>query len=482
MKTCDVNYLWINGVKESLEENMHVVDPSTSEIIGSVPNASSSVIDKAIQSATDAFSKWSHTTGSERSVYLFNWADRIDSNRAELAELLSREQGKPLAEAKGEITGTAIIIRWFAEEGKRVYGEILPSASVDQQLLVMKKPVGPVAVITPANVPAAILANEVAPALAAGCTFVLKPADQTPLIALKLMDLLMETHLPAGVANVVTGEGSRIGEQLVKDKRIRKVAFTGSTKVGKEIASEASIQMKRLTLELGGNAPAIIFDDANVDKAVTAIINNKFENCGQVCNGINVVYVHNDIHKQFVEKLKQHIQRLTLNKGINDEGNIGPMIDNGYVSKVEELVQDAVNKGAEPLLGGYRPTHEKFKNGFYYMPTLLDRVKQNMKITQTEVFGPVLPIVSFETEEEIIKTCNKTPYGLAAYVYTRSTGRIYRFMDQLEFGNIGINGTSLAYPQAPFGGWKESGVGRVGGKEGLEEYLELKYVALTPED
>lgn len=473
------NYLWINGQQKEIRESIPVLNPRNEKIIGHVPSANSETVDEAIQAATTAFFNWSAHSSDERTVYLEKWANLIEENEASLAELLSLEQGKPLHEALGEMKGTCVIIRWFAQEGKRIYGEVLPASKQNQQLMILQKPVGPVGLITPANVPAAILANKVAPALASGCTFVLKPADQTPMIGLALIELLIKTGIPKGVANILTGNGVEIGQQLVADPRLKKIAFTGSTVVGKKIAAQASNSIKRLMLELGGNAPAIVFEDANVEDAVSKIISNKFENAGQVCNGINVVYVHESIKNKVVKLLKEKIGDLSFNTDSNTQGTIGPLIDKSYISRVEEIVKDTKDKGATVLIGGSKSNTTETTKGYYFEPTLIDDVTQEMKITQEEVFGPVLPVSTFKSEEEILEVCNNITNALAAYIFTSDIKKINVMMNQLEFGNIGINETSLAYPQAPFGGLKESGIGRVGGRRGLEEYLELRYIALS---
>ncbi|GIN92429.1 NAD-dependent succinate-semialdehyde dehydrogenase [Siminovitchia terrae] len=475
------NFLWINGEKVTTSKWIDIINPSTGEIIGKVPDADEQNIEQSIVAASNSFENWASMPADQRATYLQAWADRILNNQEKLAHILSLEQGKPLHEAMGEIYGTHLIIRWFAEQGKRVYGEIVPSSRTGKQLYVLKKPVGVVGLITPANIPAAILANKVAPALAAGCTAILKPAEQTPMIAIALIDELIQTNIPKGVINILTGDGKQIGDKLVKDERVKKIAFTGSTRVGKVIMENAASHIKRLTLELGGNCPVILFPDTDIEKGSDAIIANKFENCGQVCNGINIVYVHETIKDDLLKALQQKISQLTFRLDGQYEGDIGPMIDGEYLLKVERLVEDAVTLGADILVGGSRLKEEPYSNGYYYQPTLLSNITPEMALTKNEIFGPVLPVMTFKEEDEIIQRCNVTPNALAAYVFTRDAGRMHRLMDRLEFGNVGINTTSLACPQAPFGGAKESGLGRVGGHQGLEEYLELRYVAMSPE-
>ncbi|MFM1655245.1 NAD-dependent succinate-semialdehyde dehydrogenase [Brevibacillus sp. B_LB10_24] len=477
----DWNFMWINGEQVRLPESTDVINPATGQAVGQVPRGGEEITRRAIDAASQAFPAWSKLTPMQRAGYLHDWADRVLADRENLALLLSVEQGKPLDEARGEIEGVAVFIRWNAEEGKRATGEIIPAVRPDQRLLVFRQAVGVVGLITPANFPAAILATKAAPALAAGCTFVLKPAEQTPMIAIALMQHLMETNLPAGVANLVTGDADAIGRTLSADPRVRKISFTGSTEVGKILMRQAADNVKRLTLELGGNAPVIVFPDADLDKAVDAIMANKFENCGQVCNGINRIYVHADIHQELVAKLADKIRQLKVSSGTEPGCQIGAMIDSNYLAKVEALVSDAVGKGAKLITGGSRLTGGSYGGGYFYQPTLLDGVTPEMELTKKEIFGPVAPVQSFTDEAEVLRQSNNTSYGLAGYVFTRDTARIFRMIDGMEVGNLAINGTSLAYPQAPFGGVKESGIGRVGGRQGLEEYLELKYVALTHE-
>ncbi len=479
MQTSEWSNAWINGLKVTAPDTFDVYNPATGEVIGSLPNGGAEMTKKAIDAAAQAFPAWSKLTVGQRAEYLLDWANRIDQHRETLALLLSTEQGKPLNEARGEIYGTVINIRWSAEEAKRVTGEIIPASNPGQQLMVFRHPVGVVGLIPPANFPAAIVATKVAPALAAGCSCVLKPAEQTPMIAVALFQLLMETNIPAGVANLVTGDPAAIGNTLLADPRVRKISFTGSTEVGKLLLRGSAETVTKLTLELGGNAPAIIFPDADLDKAVQLIMGNKFENCGQVCNGINLIYVHESVHDAFVAKLADRVRELNVAVGTADGCQVGPMIDPSYLDKVVHLVEDAKQKGAKVLVGGHRLVEEGYRNGNFYAPTVLDGVTAEMELTQKEIFGPVAPVLTFADEQEVLAKSNNTPYGLAAYVFTKDAGRMFRMIDGLEVGNMAINGTSLAYPQAPFGGVKESGIGRVGGRQGIEEYLEWKYVALS---
>jgi succinate-semialdehyde dehydrogenase/glutarate-semialdehyde dehydrogenase len=479
IRTADWNFMWIGGERVFLEETMDVINPSTGEVIGRVPKGGEKETKLAIDAAEGAFPLWSRIPADKRADYLQDWASRILAHKEELAELLTQEQGKPLSESLGEIEGSAEFIRWYAEEGKRAYGEIIPPSKESQRILVMRQPVGVAGLITPWNFPAAMVTRKTAPALAAGCTVVLKPAKQTPQIAIALFQHLMETGIPGGTANLVTGDASAIGDTLLSDNRVRKISFTGSTQVGKHLMRQAADQVKRLSLELGGNAPAIVFPDADLEKAAESILANKFENCGQVCNGINVIYAHTEIAEALTEKLVSLAASIKVGDGMEPGVQAGPLIDKQAVMKVEELLREAVENGAEIKVGGTRLLDEKYRNGSYFAPTILTKVTQGMRIVQEEIFGPVAPVVTFDSEEEVLKAANETPYGLSAYFFTRDVGRVFRFVEGLEFGMVAVNGTSLSLPQAPFGGIKQSGSGREGGHHGLEEYLDYKYVSLT---
>lgn len=473
--------LWINGKKMRLNKKKNVYNPATGEKIGEFSVGGEVETKLAIDAAHQAFPKWAKRPPEERNPYLYKWSKNIEKNKNELAVLLSKEQGKSLKEALGEIEGSIEILKWFMEEARRVYGEIIPSSNSGQRLMIFKEAIGVVGLITPMNFPAATVMRKVASSLAAGCTIILKPAGQTPLIALALFELLMKTDLPHGVANIVTGNSLEIGSTLMEDSRVRKISFTGSTHIGKKLMDQASSNVKRLSLELGGNTPVIVFPDAELEKAVDGILVNKFENCGQVCNGINLIYVHEDIHKEFVLKLVEKVKKINVDFGLEPGCDIGPLIDEAALQKVQSLVLDAQEKGANILIGGKQLNDEKFQKGNFYEPTVLDNVTHEMKVSHEEIFGPVAPVLTFKDESEVIKRANQTPYGLAAYVYTSDLSRINRLIevDGLEAGSIAINGTSIAYPQAPFGGVKESGIGREGGKQGIEEYCELKYVAIN---
>ncbi|MDR6225430.1 succinate-semialdehyde dehydrogenase/glutarate-semialdehyde dehydrogenase [Desmospora profundinema] len=467
---------WINGERRTLFESMEVIDPSNGERIGNVPLGGAELAEEAVTAAWEAFPAWSSLLPRERACYLTRWAEKILQHKEELAPLLTREQGKPLAESTGELEVAASFVQWYAEEAKRVSGEVLPPYKPNQRITVIRQPVGVAALITPWNYPAAMVTRKAAPALAAGCTVVLKPAKQTPLIAIALFRLLMETGLPAGAANLVTGAASAIGEAWLGDPRVRKVSFTGSTEVGKKLMRQAADQVKRVSLELGGNAPAIVFGDADLERAAAAIADNKFENCGQMCNGINRIYAEETVAEELAERMVAKVKQMRVGPGIRPGIHIGPLIHDSARRNVHRLVSDAVEKGARLRTGGHPLTEGEWAGGSYYAPTVLTGVDESMDLTREEVFGPVAPILSFRTEEEVVDQANQTPYGLAAYLFTRDVARTHRVSEKLEFGMVGVNGTSLSVPQAPFGGIKESGVGREGGRYGLEEFLELKTI------
>jgi succinate-semialdehyde dehydrogenase / glutarate-semialdehyde dehydrogenase len=476
------NHCWINGEKHSLPTALDVTNPATGEVVGRVPLGGEREARLAVDAAAQAFPLWARLPAQTRAGYLMEWAERIVRDGDVLAELLTAEQGKPLDEARDEIEGAAAFIRWYAEEGKRAYGEVIPASREQQRILVLRQPVGVAALITPWNYPAAMVARKMAPALAAGCTAVLKPARQTPLIAVALFDHLMETGLPAGAANLVTGEADAIGGAWLSDPRVRKLSFTGSTAVGKQLMRRAADQVKRLSLELGGNAPVIVFPDADLERAAEAIVANKFENAGQMCNGINVIYAHQEIADALTERIVARVRSLRVGAGTEPGVQVGPLIDENAVRRAEQLVADARENGARILTGGYRLAAGAYARGHFFAPTVLDGVTRAMAVTREEIFGPVAPIVRFASEEEVLRWANETPYGLAAYVFTRDLGRSCRMSEGLEFGMVAVNGTSLSVPQAPFGGIKESGVGREGGHHGLAEYLDVKYVTLTLPD
>jgi succinate-semialdehyde dehydrogenase/glutarate-semialdehyde dehydrogenase len=471
------NKLYIDGNWIILDKTFPVIDPATGKVAGMAADADREHALQAVEAAHRAFASWSKTPAPKRSDLLYTWYQLIMENRGELAALITCEMGKPFAEAKGEIAFAANFVLWYAEEAKRIYGETLPSNEPNKRITVLRQPVGVVAAITPWNFPAAMVTRKVAPALAAGCTVILKPAEQTPLTAIRLVELAEKAGFPAGVFNLVTVQNAEeIGDVLTTDPRVRKVTFTGSTEVGKLLYKKAADTVKRISLELGGHAPFIVFEDADLDQAVRGVIASKYRNAGQTCICTNRVYVHKSIAEPFAEKLAAAVSELQVGHGMKEGVHIGPLIDEHALAKVERHVKDALAKGATLLCGGGRAGDK----GYFFQPTVLYGVTEDMQIASEETFGPVAPLFTFDTEEEVLARANNTPYGLAAYFYTRDIGRVTRMQEGLEYGIIGVNDPvpSLAI-QAPFGGFKESGLAREGGKYGLDAFLETKYISLA---
>lgn len=469
--------LYINGewVGENLEE-LNVVNPANGQIVGSVPYGGEEEANEAIDAAHDAFQSWSQTTAYERAIYLKRLYELMIEHRDELAQIMTMEMGKPINESIGEVTSAAAFLEWFAEEGKRVYGEILPTHMTSKRLQVWKKPVGVVAAITPWNFPAAMLARKMGPALAAGCTIVIKPSSESPLTAIKMIELCEKAGFPKGVINLVTGSSSKIGKAIMENEKIRKVTFTGSTEVGKILIEQSAHQVKRLSLELGGHAPLIVLNDANVDLAVKGAVASAFRNAGQTCICANRIYVQSGIHDEFVEKFTEAVSQLRVGNGADVNVDIGPLINRASLDKVSHHVEDALSKGATLMTGGKLIVQD---GGTFYAPTVISNVDPSMVIMKEETFGPVAPIQKVETVEEAIALANDTPYGLAAYVFTESVSIGTRLIEKLNFGIVGWNDGTPSAVQAPFGGMKESGVGREGGREGIEAFLESQYVSIA---
>ena len=469
----DACYIDGQWVKADSGNTTVVTCPATGESLGSVPKMGSAETSRAIEAANQSWADWRNRTAKERSVILRRFYDLMLENQEDLAQILTAEQGKPLAEARGEIVYAASFVEWFAEEAKRVYGDTIPQPSMDKRILVLKQPIGVVAAITPWNFPSAMITRKCAPALGVGCPVVIKPATDTPLSALALAVLAEEVGFPPGVFNVVTGSGAEVGGELAANPLVRKLTFTGSTEVGKQLMAACAPTVKKLSLELGGNAPFIVFDDADLDEAIEGAIQSKYRNAGQTCVCANRLFVQEGIYDAFAEKLAERVQAMQVGNGV-DEGVVqGPLINMAAVEKVEALIADAVEKGAEVKCGGKRHT----LGGTFFEPTILARVTTNMACTNEEIFGPVAPLFSFKDEEEAIRLANDTPYGLAAYFYTRDIGRVWRVSEGLEYGIIGVNSGLISTEVAPFGGVKESGFGREGSKYGIEDFLEIKYVS-----
>ncbi len=469
--------MYLNGewVGKDYEVFTEVINPATKEIIGAVPTGGAYEAEQAVNAAYTAFKNWSKKTAEERYQLLMKWFYLIEQNKEEIARIMTIEQGKPLKEALGEVSYANGFISWYAEEGKRIYGETIPASHPNKRIIVRKEPVGVIAAITPWNFPAAMITRKVAPALAAGCTAVIKPANQTPLTALKMAELAHEAGIPAGVINVITGRSSEIGEVWLKDSRVTKITFTGSTEVGKTLMRGAAENVKKVSLELGGNAPFIVMDDANLQKAAAGLVQSKFRNAGQTCICTNRVYVQESVADEFIKLFQAELEKLKVGNGLEEGTDIGPLIDKSAYKKVESLVHDAVKKGGKVTYSGLKPAEE---NGYFYAPTILTNINDEMECMRDEIFGPLAPISTFNTEEEVIERANDSCYGLAAYVYTENLSRSFRITEQLEYGIIGLNDALPSVVQAPFGGYKESGLGREGGHYGIEEFLEVKYISI----
>jgi succinate-semialdehyde dehydrogenase / glutarate-semialdehyde dehydrogenase len=455
-------------------------NPASGDLIDTVVDGGPADIGRAIDAAADAFGPWSESTAYQRSEYLYAAYELMLERQESLAKLMTEEQGKPIRMARNEVRYAADFLLWFAEEAKRVYGETIPSARADQRFLVLRQPVGVVGAITPWNYPISMITRKVGPALAAGCTVVLKPAEQTPLCAVETFRVLHDAGLPSGVVNLVTSSDPvPIGEALLADPRVRKLAFTGSTEVGKLLASGAAAQMKRVSLELGGHAPFLVFEDADPVHAAKGAAAVKFLNTGQACICPNRFFVHRSIAAEFIETLRQRFGGLKAGSGMTDGVTVGPLIDAAALAKMERQVADARAKGATVEVGGERIVADGMDAGYFYAPTLLTGVTPDMEIYREETFGPVAPVIVFDEEDEAVAMANDTEYGLASYVYTKDLARAFRVMERLRFGIVGVNDINPTSAAAPFGGTKESGLGREGGREGIAEYLDTKLVGIA---
>lgn len=451
-----------------------VTNPATGEQVGSVPSVSRAEVARAIAAAQEAQAPWAERPAKERAIILRKWFELVTAATDDLALILTSEQGKPLTEAKGEIAYAASYIEWFAEEAKRIYGDTIPGPAPDRRIIVLKQPVGVTAAITPWNFPAAMITRKIGPALAAGCAMVLKPASQTPLTALALAVLAERAGFPQGLLSVVTGSAREIGAELTANPVIRKLSFTGSTEVGKELMKQCADTVKRTSMELGGNAPFIVFDDADIDAAVEGAIVSKYRNAGQTCVCANRLFVQAGVHDAFVKRLSERVAGLRIGNGTEPGVDIGPLIDDNATAKVRELLDDATAKGATIATGG--KTHAL--GGNFFQPTIVTGTTRDMALFSEEIFGPVAPIFRFETEAEVIALANDTPFGLASYFYGRDIGRVFRVAEKLEYGMVGVNTGLISNEAAPFGGIKESGQGREGSKYGIEDYVEVKYLCL----
>ena len=468
---------WIDGqwIDAASGSTIAVTNPADGSIVGSVPSLSAAETREAVAAADEAFGAWRRLTARERSATLMKWYDLMMAHQEDLAVILTSEQGKPLAEARGEIAYAASFVQWFAEEAKRVYGDTIPAASSDQRILVIRQPVGVCAAVTPWNFPAAMITRKAAPALAAGCTIVVKPASQTPLTALALAELSRRAGIPAGVFNVVTGSASVIGRELTSSPTVRKLSFTGSTEVGRQLMAACAENIKKVSLELGGNAPFIVFDDADLDQAVEGAMISKYRNSGQTCVCANRLFVQEGVYDEFAKRLVAAVETLKVGSGLEPDVQQGPLIDQAALDKVSRHIDDALAGGATLLTGG-RP---HALGGTFFQPTVLSNVNADMSVAVDETFGPVAPLIRFSDERDVIRMANDTPFGLAAYFYARDMGRIFRVAEALEYGMVGINTGLISTEVAPFGGVKQSGLGREGSKYGIEEYVEMKYLCLA---
>ena len=463
---------WVDADDKS---TLEVINPVNQEIIGQVPNCGAEETNVAINAAAEAQKKWQKYPAKEKASILRDFYDLLCSNQDDLAKILTYEQGKPLAEAIGEIAYSASFIEWFAEEAKRVYGDLIPGHMHDRRTLVIKQPVGVVASITPWNFPSAMLARKVGPALATGCSLVCKPAKQTPFSALAFAYLAEEAGVPKGLLNVLTGNAQTIGKALTDSEVVRKLTFTGSTEIGKMLLKECANTVKRVSMELGGHAPFIVFEDADIEAAIQGAIAAKYRNSGQTCVCANRIYVHEDVYEEFSKGFTKEARKLKTGQGFDPSTDQGPLIDEAALAKVEEHVADAKNHGGQIALGGQ--PHKL--GGLFYEPTVIKDANDQMLVSYEETFGPVAPLFSFSSEEEVIERANNTPFGLASYFYTRDLAKSWRVSEQLEYGIVGLNTGIISTEMAPFGGIKESGMGREGSKYGIDDYLEIKYISLA---
>ncbi len=470
-QACYIDGAWVQA---DSGRTIEVTNPASGEKLGAIPDMGAAETRRAIAAADRAWGAWRAKTAKERAQILRRWFELMMANQNDLAIILTAEQGKPLAEAKGEIAYAASFIEWFAEEAKRVYGDMIPGHQPDKRILVMREPIGVCAAITPWNFPSAMITRKAGPALAAGCPMVVKPATQTPFSALALAALAEEAELPAGVFSVVTGSARAIGGEMTGNPTVRKVTFTGSTEIGKLLLEQCAKTVKKTSMELGGNAPFIVFDDADLDAAVAGAMASKYRNTGQTCVCANRLLVQDTVYDAFAEKLATAVKKLRVGDGLKGETDQGPLIDAAAVAKAEEHIADALAKGARVVLGGKRHA----LGGTFFEPTILADVDTTMKVTREETFGPVAPLFRFHTEAEAVRMANDTEFGLASYLYARDVGRIFRVSEALEYGIVGVNTGIISTEVAPFGGVKESGLGREGSKYGIDDFTEMKYVCL----
>ena len=468
---CYIDGAWIDAESG---ETQNVTNPATGKILGAVPKMGATETRRAIEAADAAWRTWRKLLAKERAAILRNWFNLLLENQQDLATIMTAEQGKPMAEAMGEVAYAASFIEWFAEEGKRIYGDTIPQHGVDKRIVVIKEPIGVTAAITPWNFPAAMITRKCGPALAAGCPMVIKPASDTPFSALALAELGARAGIPKGILSVVTGSARDIGGEITSNPTVRKLSFTGSTEIGKVLMAQCAQTVKKTSMELGGNAPFIVFDDADIDAAVQSAMMSKYRNTGQTCVCANRLYVQDGVYDEFSAKLAQAASGMVVGDGLKGDTQQGPLINMAAVEKVEEHIEDALGKGARVITGGKR--HQL--GGSFFEPTVLADVTQDMKVAREETFGPVAPLFRFSDDDEVIKMANDTEFGLAAYFYSRDIGRVWKTAEALEYGIVGINEGIISTEVAPFGGVKESGAGREGSKYGIDDYVEMKYLCM----
>jgi len=466
---CLIGGQWVEGA-----EKIAVRNPATGEVIANVPRFGRAETTRAIEAAARAMPAWAGKTAKERAVILRRWFDLIIANTDDLASIMTAEQGKPLAEARGEVAYAASFIEWFAEEGKRAYGDVIPAHDKSMRLLVVKQPIGVTAAITPWNFPAAMITRKAGPALAAGCPMIIKPASATPLTALALCRLAEEAGVPPGILSCVTGNAGEISDAFCSNPLVRKISFTGSTEIGRDLMANAARHITKLSLELGGNAPFIVFDDADLDAAVAGAMQSKFRNAGQTCVCANRLYVQDGIHDAFVERLSKAVGGLKIGNGFDEGVTIGPLINEGAVAKIQSHIDDALAKGATLTAGGRRSD----LGGSFFEPTIMTGMTSDMLVAKDETFAPLAPVFRFSDEAEVVRMANDTCFGLAAYFFARDLGKVWRVAEALEYGIVGVNTGLISTEVAPFGGVKESGLGREGSKYGIEDYLEIKYICM----
>lgn len=470
--------IFINGEWREVESNNTetIYNPATLEAITDVANGGMQETRDAIDAAKSAFPAWSEMSGRKRSRILYKASELMHENAKQLGEILTTEQGKPLQEGIGEVKGAANFLLWYAEEASRAYGEWLPSSVSSKRMLVIPQPVGVVGAITPWNFPSSMITRKLGPALAAGCTAVLKPSPETPLSAIEIVKIFEKAGMPAGVVNLITGNAEDIGKEMLENKDVRMITFTGSTDVGKYLMREGSAQMKKVSLELGGHAPIIVFDDADLDKAATLSLASKFRNNGQTCICANRLYVHEAVAKEFANKLKEKVEQMKIGSGMEEGVDVGPLINEQASEKVQSHLDDAIKKGAQVMTGGHKWNGNM--KGYFYEPTVLKNITDDMLLMNEETFGPLLPIQTFTEDDVAIQKANDTDYGLAAYIFTESTSRTLRVSEKLEYGIVGVNDVFPSMPESPFGGIKQSGNGKEGGHHGMEEFMEQKFISI----